>query len=90
MKYLIIILLTIFLFLQYKIWFASGNILTLQSFAKVIESQNNSNQLQQAYNNKLENEINEIKYGENIIEEKAREELGMIKDGELYYQFSNS
>ena len=40
-------------------------------------------------NNALRAEVNDLKQGTDAIEERAREELGMIKKGEIYFQVIN-
>ena len=84
-KYLIFALAIMLAMLQYKIWFAEGNLFALNDFNKKIKQQRHENLLYEKKNNELENQIKNMKYNESIIEEKAREELGLIKNGEQYY-----
>lgn len=78
------------IFLQYKIWFAEGNVFSLSGFEQEITQQKHENFLHEHKNHDLEMQINSMKYNEKIMEEKAREELGLIKDGEQYYHIQSS
>ena len=51
----------------------------------MIDSQSEENQRLKLRNKQLEREIEEFKSGTESIEEKARTDLGMIKEGEEFY-----
>ena len=72
--------------LQYKLWLGDGNIKEWRELEQ-------KNEQQQAYNDKLDArnkvlmaEIDELKSGEQALEEKARYDLGMIKPNETFYR----
>jgi len=52
--------------------------------------QENENAVLQSRNNELLREVEELKTGTDAIEEMAREELGLIKDGETFYMILDS
>ena len=89
MRSLVIFLLLALISLQYKLWLGDGSVsqwLHLQN-KLAIEEQENKNLA--ARNRAVEADILELKSGEQALEEQARYELGMIKEGELYYQCAN-
>jgi cell division protein FtsB len=86
MRSIVIFLLLALLGLQYKLWLGDGNLrqwLHLEKKLALIE-QDNKNLV--ARNHAIAADIFELKSGEQSLEEQARYELGMIKEGEVYYQ----
>lgn len=86
MKPVIAVLFVLAIGLQYKLWFDEGSIFDVLKNREEykIQQANFDNLLD--INHKLSNEIHALKAGGDILEEKAREDLGMIKEGETYYQ----
>ncbi|HEB81348.1 MAG TPA: cell division protein FtsB [Gammaproteobacteria bacterium] len=86
MKTLAFVLLLLLVWLQYKIWLQDGGIpevLQLQDEVAVVKT--DVKQLRER-NASLDAEVQDLKKGLDAIEERARSELGMIKEGEVYYQ----
>ena len=86
MKILIALLLALLLVLQYRLWFARGNLLEVRNFETVKQEQVEENLRLQERNQALAAEVQDLKQGMEVIEEKARSEMGMIKEGETFYQ----
>jgi len=83
----IIVLLTVLLFsLQYKLWAGEGGVVDAWHLGQKIDLQKEENALLIKRNQVLKIEVTDLKYGMNVIEERARLELGMIKEGETFYQ----
>lgn len=89
MKTLVIFLGILFALLQYQLWFSSGGVV------EAYQLKQNMNKLQQA-NEDMKNrnailaaDIKDLKTGNEAIEEQARTQLGMVKQGEVYYQIVN-
>ena len=87
MRMLIIFLIIALLGLQYKLWVGDGSVAQWLSLEKKLALQNEENTQQMARNRAIEADIRELKSGDQALEEQARFELGMVKDGEMYYQF---
>ena len=90
MKKIIAILVVLLVLLQYKIWLGDGGIpkiLQLQDEVDVVQLQ--VNKLQER-NQALDAEVQDLKKGLDAIEERARNELGMIGKDEVYYQVISS
>ncbi len=86
MKWIIFILLGLLLLLQYRLWLGDGGIPeVLQLQDEVASVKQDVEQLKQR-NQALDAEVQDLKTGLDAIEERARSELGMIKQGETYYQ----
>lgn len=88
MRPIIVALLITLAALQYKLWFGDGSIPQWISFEHELRERELENQKLAAKNMELEANIIEMKHNEQALEEQARYELGMIRKGETYYQFS--
>lgn len=73
--------------LQYKLWVAPGNVFDVMNLKQSVNTHVSKNQQLVNRNKMLEHEVHDLKYGSAALEERARQELGMVKDGETYYQF---
>lgn len=80
-------LILILLGLQYKLWFGEGNVFHWAQLEKNLALQEEANHKLAARNRALEADIGELKSGDQALEEQARYDLGMVKQGEVYYQF---
>jgi cell division protein FtsB len=55
-----------------------------------LDEMSRQNQQAQAENERLASEVRDLKEGLDMVEEKARSELGMVKPNEIFVQFSNA
>ncbi|MEX1197003.1 MAG: cell division protein FtsB [Pseudohongiellaceae bacterium] len=85
MKALVIILSGILLVLQYQVWVGDGSIAELQRLEADVEERRQENERLDERNRELENEVLALKEGLDAIEERARTDLGMIRDDETFY-----
>jgi cell division protein FtsB len=86
MKWVALGLLLLFLALQYRLWFAEGSLAELHRLEGEIERQQTINDDLHTRNAQLEQEVLELQRGLESVEERARHELGLIREGESYYQ----
>lgn len=70
--------------LQYPLWFGKGGLLRVQEMERQLAAQREVNQQLEARNASLEAEVRDLKSGYEAIEERARYELGLVKDGEVF------
>lgn len=83
---LFVVLLVVLGGLQYRLWNGDGGIITHnQQLEEAIAQQKRENEQLLERNRLLEAEVAELKRGSETVEERARHELGMIKDGETLY-----
>tara|TARA_Y100001968_G_C18881800_1_gene492047 strand:+ start:76 stop:306 length:231 start_codon:yes stop_codon:yes gene_type:complete len=71
--------------IQFDIWFKDDGFNRLKELEQMIGSQLEENERLKLRNEQLEREIEELKSGTESIEEKARTDFGMIKEGEEFY-----
>ncbi|MFW7343777.1 cell division protein FtsB [Pollutimonas sp. H1-120] len=86
MRLLLIILVLLTAITQYPLWWGKGGWLRVQELQRKVTSQQETNDALLARNNALQAEVQDLKSGKAAIEERARAELGMIKQGEVYVQ----
>ena len=84
-RFFIAILIVFFLIIQFDIWVKEDGLNRVKELKQLIDSQSEENQRLRLRNQQLEREIDELKSGTESIEEKARTDLGMIKEGEEFY-----
>ena len=84
-RFFIIILIAFFLMIQFDIWFKDDGFYRVKELEQMIGGQVEENERLKLRNKQLEREIEELKSGTESIEEKARTDLGMIKEGEEFY-----
>ena len=86
MKIIAFVLLVLLIWLQYKIWLQDGGIPEVVQLQQEVKEVKTEVQQLQERNLSLDAEVKDLKKGLDAIEERARSEMGMIKEGEVYYQ----
>jgi cell division protein FtsB len=87
LRWLLLALMAILALLQYRLWFAQGSLAEQQRLEVQVEEQSEINRTLRARNAILEREVLELQNGLEGVEQRAREELGLIREGEVFYQF---
>lgn len=85
MRWLTLILVALIVALQYPLWLGKGSWLRVWELTQQIDKQKDANAKLKARNDSLDAEVRDLKQGA-AIEERARSELGMIKQDEVFYQ----
>jgi len=85
-RWFLFVLIIIFLGLQYRLWFGEANLLLVRQLENQIADQQSENERLQTRNRQLEAEVMDLKKGLSAIEERARSDQGMIRQGETFYQ----
>jgi cell division protein FtsB len=86
MRVLLAILLLLLVALQFKMWFGEGGYRDVQRLAQRVEEQARENEALAQRNRELQAEVEDLRQGLEAIEERARSELGLIKEDEEFYQ----
>lgn len=79
-------LVLLFVVLQYRLWVGDGSLAEAQRLRESIALQQGENGQLRERNAALEAEVRDLKQGLVAVEERARAELGMIKEGEVFFQ----
>ena len=86
LRTVIFCLIGLVLALQYAMWFGKSNVVDLIHLRNSVDELEQENLALRERNNRLHADVNEIKNRVEAIEARAREQLGLIKPGETYYQ----
>ena len=84
---LLVALLAIF---HAQLWFGRGSVGDVAEMQRRLHEQKEANRRSQLANERLASEVRDLKEGLEMVEEKARLELGMVKPNEIYIQVSPS
>ena len=87
MRWLLIGLLGLLWLLQDRLWFAEGGLGEANRLSVRLQNAEAENAELSARNEALTNEVIALQGGNEAVEKNARENLGLIKEGEIYYQF---
>jgi cell division protein FtsB len=85
MKWLVAVLVVILLYLQFRLWIGDGSYAHLANLKSEIAQQQAENARLRERNRALTAEVMALKNEEDALEERARNDLGMIKKGETFF-----
>lgn len=86
MRLLLLTFVFLFLLLQYHLWFGKNGLQDNHEFTQEVELAISSNAELTTRNQMMFSEIDDLKTGTDAIEERARNELGLIKEGETFFR----
>lgn len=86
MKILLAMLVLVLVALQLNLWVGDGSYSEILALEEQIELQKQENMVLAERNQQLEGEVLDLKTGLDAVEERARSEYGMVKEGEVLYQ----
>ena len=85
-RWLTIALLLLLALIQYPLWRGKGGWLRVWALDRQVQGQKESNIKLQARNAGLDAEVRDLKHGLDAVEERARADLGMVKQKEIFFQ----
>ncbi|MDM0107837.1 cell division protein FtsB [Variovorax sp. J22R24] len=83
-----IILVLLLLILQWQLWTGRGSVREVAQLQEKLADQKEANARAALNNERLANEVNDLKEGLEMVEERARQELGMVKPNEVFVQIT--
>ena len=86
MKVITTFFLILLILLQYRLWFGNGSLNEVHQLQDKISKIEQEKESLKERNFSLAAEVHDLKHGYEAIEERARSEMGMIKDGEIFYR----
>ena len=89
MKFVTLLLCILLILLQYRLWIGNGSLTEVRHLEQVKQQRILENRQLKERNQAIAAEVQDLKHGYDAIEERARSELGMIKQGETFYQIIN-
>jgi cell division protein FtsB len=86
MRLITLCLAALLVLIQYPLWLGKGGWLRVWDLDQQVAEAKQKNLQLKARNDKLESEVRDLKVGTGAVEERARFELGMIKENEIFIQ----
>jgi len=77
------VLIALLLVIQGQLWFGRGSVSDVAAMQRKLEARKAANAQAQQANEQLASEVRDLKEGLEMVEEKARGELGMVKPNEI-------
>lgn len=86
MRTVALLLMLLLVALQAKLWFGDGGLMEVWELNRRLDTQVKENAQLTERNRSLDAEVQDLKQGLEAVEERARSEMGMIKEGEVFHQ----
>ena len=86
MRWLALIFAALILALQYPMWLGKGGWLQVREYDRALAEQREQNARLTSRNEALDADVRDLKTGSEAIEERARNELGMMRQDEVFFQ----
>ena len=83
-----IVLVALLVILKGQLWLGRGGVPTVAELERELQQQKATNEEARRKIEQLSAEVNDLKEGLNMVEERARHELGMVKPNEIYVQIA--
>lgn len=84
MRWAVLLLAVLLLLLQYRLWLGEGGYEDLARLRKLHAEQLRENEALRARNRALAAEVEDLRAAKDAVEERARADLGMVKEGEVF------
>lgn len=85
MRWILVVLLIFLIGLQYRLWIGPGSWAHIVALERKIDQQDDLNRQLSERNKLLETDVHSLKNGLQGVEDRARTELGLIRDDEIFY-----
>ena len=82
-------LIALLVILHAQLWAGRGSVQSVAAMTQQVDEQQRKNTQAQQVNDLLGAEVRDLRDGLEMVEEKARQELGMVKPNEIYVHISN-
>ena len=86
MKILLSVIILLIILLQYRLWYGDGGIEEIKAFQQRLDDLQEQVEEKRERNEALYAEVEDLRKGQEALEERARDELGMIREGETFFQ----
>jgi cell division protein FtsB len=86
MRLILIVLTALLVMIQYPLWLGKGGWLRVWDLSRQLDTALEKEKELRQRNEKLAGEVQDLKEGTGAVEERARYELGMVKEGEIFVQ----
>jgi cell division protein FtsB len=87
-RFVPLLLVALLLLIHAQLWFGRGSVREVSAMQQKLEAQKAANAQAQQANERLSSEVRDLKEGVEMVEERARMELGMVKPNEIFVQIA--
>ncbi|QGZ61257.1 cell division protein FtsB [Paraburkholderia acidisoli] len=87
MRLVTVVLIILLVLIQYPLWWGHGGWLRVHELQQQLAQQQKQNDDEKLRNERIAGEVQDLQNGTSAVEERARYEMGMVKDGEVFVQF---
>jgi cell division protein FtsB len=87
MRLVTAVLIVLLALIQYPLWWGHGGWLRVHELQQQLAQQVQKNADSKLRNERIHGEVQDLQNGTAAVEERARYEMGMVKDGEVFVQF---
>ena len=87
MRLVTVVLIVLLVLIQYPLWWGHGGWLSVHELQQQLADQLQKNEDIKLRNDRIAGEVQDLQNGTSAVEERARYEMGMVKDGEVFVQF---
>jgi len=87
MRLVTVVLIILLVLIQYPLWWGHGGWLSVHQLQDQLAQQLKQNDDEKTRNDRIAGEVQDLQNGTDAVEERARYEMGMVKDGEVFVQF---
>lgn len=87
MRLVTVVLVVLLALIQFPLWWGHGGWLRVHELREQLAAQQQKNADEKVRNERIEGEVQDLQNGTAAVEERARYEMGMVKDGEVFVQF---
>jgi cell division protein FtsB len=87
MRLVTAVLIVLLVLIQYPLWWGHGGWLRVHELQTELAQQLQKNNDEKLRNERIGGEVQDLQTGTDAVEERARYEMGMVKDGEVFVQF---
>lgn len=89
-RFIPVLLIALLLAVHAQLWFGRGSVTQVASMKQQLATQEQANRDAQLRNDQLANEVRDLQEGVEMVEELARQELGMVKPNEIFVQIAQN
>ncbi|MDQ7980414.1 cell division protein FtsB [Paraburkholderia sp. SARCC-3016] len=87
MRLVTVALVVLLVLIQFPLWWGHGGWLRVHELREELDQQLKKNADEKVRNERIEGEVQDLQNGTAAVEERARYEMGMVKDSEVFVQF---
>jgi cell division protein FtsB len=86
-RFITLALVALLVLVQYSLWLGDGGLRHVAAKQRELDTKLQANEARKRTNERLSAEVDDLRQGLEMVEERARAELGMVKPDEVFVQY---